>query len=204
MDLKGDKKALRREMLARRDAVAVEAQAAGPALAAQFEKHVLPHLHHGLHDTISGYWPMGSEADVRPILRLLERHGFSLCLPVVVAKETPLVFRRWHWGAPMEKGHWNIGIPADPQEVTPRALLVPLLAFDDAGYRLGYGGGFYDRTIDRLKAAGHPPFTIGIALDQQKIDAVPHESWDERLDIILTPDHCHLFGAPSEAAPQDR
>lgn len=201
MDAKGDKKRLRQEMLARRDAARRGAPAKeGQALAAIFEGKALPHFNHALHTVVSGYWPMGSEADVRPILHCLERHKFTIGLPVVVAKQTPLVFRRWQTGAAMEKGVWNIGIPADPTEVTPKAMLVPIVAFDEAGYRLGYGGGFYDRTIDRLKSMGHRPLTVGIALETQKIDAVPHESWDERLDMVVTEDGFYMFGAPSEEA----
>lgn len=197
MDAKHTKKQLRAEVIARRDAAGVDD---GAGLLARFERQVLPHLDHRLHRDISAYWPMDSEADVRPIMRLLEKRGFRIGLPEVVAKGEPLVFRPWHTGAEMEARIWGIPVPRSSEELTPGAMLVPLVAFDARGYRLGYGGGFYDRSIDRLKTLHTRPLLIGVARACQQVEAVPHEPWDERLDMLVTEEDCLMFGLPSEEA----
>jgi 5-formyltetrahydrofolate cyclo-ligase len=135
---------------------------------------------------VSGYWPMRSEADPRPILTALGARGHPLCLPVVVGKGQPLVFRAWRPGDALVAGGFGTLVPApDQAPVVPRLLLVPLLAFDRRGYRLGYGGGFYDRTLAALRAAG-PVVAVGLALSAQEVDAVPHDATDARLDWVVT------------------
>ena len=96
---------------------------------------------------VSGYWPLRGEPDLRPWLARLHADGIVCVLPVVVAKQTPLRFRRWFPGCPMEKGFWNIPVPVDPAEFAPDLLLAPLVGFDSQRYRLGYGGGYFDRTL---------------------------------------------------------
>jgi 5-formyltetrahydrofolate cyclo-ligase len=102
-------------------------------------------------------------------------------------KGQPLVFRAWAPGDAMGKVQWGIAEPLpDKPELEPDIVLVPLLAFDGEGYRLGYGGGFYDRTLQRLRTL-KPVIAIGIAYDELKVDAVPHQGYDQRLDWVLTP-----------------
>lgn len=135
---------------------------------------------------VSGFWPIRTEIDPRPVLHALaETH--TICLPVVAGNGLPLVFRRWYPGAAMERGVYGALIPADPVEIVPSILIVPLASFDAKGYRLGYGGGFYDRTLERLRRMG-PVTAIGFAFSAQKVDAVPRDATDQRLDLIVTED----------------
>ena len=120
---------------------------------------------------VSGFLAIGDEIDPTPLMRRLLGEGYRLCLPVMEGKGKPLVIRE--------------PLPEAPV-LDPDVVLGPLLAFDTRGYRLGYGGGFYDRTLARLRAL-KPIASIGIAFDEQKVDAVPHVDYDERLDWILTP-----------------
>ncbi|TMV90317.1 5-formyltetrahydrofolate cyclo-ligase [Thioclava sp. BHET1] len=131
---------------------------------------------------LAGYWPIRTEADPRPALLA---HDGPLCLPVVPGPAQPLVFRRWHAEAAMEPGAYGAAIPADPVELVPQVLIVPLLAFDARGYRLGYGGGFYDRTLEGLRARG-PVCAIGFAYGAQEVAQVPTEPTDQPLDLIVT------------------
>lgn len=136
---------------------------------------------------VSGFLAIGDEIDPTPLMQRLLGEGYRLCLPVMEGKGKPLVFRAWSPGAPLAETTWGIREPLPEAEVLdPDIVLGPLLAFDDQGYRLGYGGGFYDRTLARLRAL-KPIVSIGIAFDEQKVDAVPHVDYDERLDWILTP-----------------
>jgi 5-formyltetrahydrofolate cyclo-ligase len=136
---------------------------------------------------VSGYAAMGDELDPAPLLARLAGLGFLPALPVIVGKGVPLMFRAHMPGDALMPGVWGIGEPSPAQPaVTPAIILVPLLAFDEDGWRLGYGGGYYDRTLRSLRRAA-PTLAIGIAFDEQAIDAVPHLDYDERLDWILTP-----------------
>jgi 5-formyltetrahydrofolate cyclo-ligase len=136
---------------------------------------------------VSGYAAIGDEIDPAPLMASLTRQGCSLALPVVTGKAVPLEFRAICEDTAMVPGVWGIAQPpASCPVVTPAILLVPLLAFDDDGWRLGYGGGYYDRTLRLLRHAA-PTLAIGLAFDIQKIDAVPHLDYDERLDWVVTP-----------------
>lgn len=136
---------------------------------------------------VSGYWPLADEIDVRPALAALAAAGRTCALPVVRGRGLPLAFRRWSPGDPLvPRGPFGIAEPGDAApEVEPRVLLVPLLAFDRRGGRLGYGSGFYDRTLARLRAAG-PTLAVGVALSVQEVGAVPCGPHDQRLDRIVT------------------
>ena len=135
---------------------------------------------------ISAYWPISSEIDPRPLMRRLHEDGHPIALPVVVARGRPLVFRAWRSGEPLEPAGLGTREPlADRPEVTPRALIVPLLAFDRAGYRLGYGGGFYDRTLTGLRRAGET-LAVGVAYAAQEVAEVPHDGDDQLLDWLVT------------------
>jgi len=135
---------------------------------------------------VSAYWPMGSELDPRPLMRELQGAGHQIALPVVRETNQPLVFRAWSPGDDLEPAAFNTQIPsADKPELTPGVVLAPLLAFDRRGYRLGYGGGFYDRTLDILRNCGEV-LAIGLAYAGQEVPAVPHDPNDKRLDWIVT------------------
>lgn len=135
---------------------------------------------------VSGFWPIDDEVDVHPALRKLAALGHAVALPVVVGRGKPLVFRRWVDGDELAAGPFGIRQPlCDAPEIEPRALLVPLLAFDRAGYRLGYGGGYYDRSLAGLRRRGDV-LAIGIAWAGQEMTAVPHGAHDQRLDWIVT------------------
>jgi len=136
---------------------------------------------------VSGFYAFGEELDAVPLMLRLMGGGHRLALPVMVGKGQPLIFRAWKPGDPMKEAAWGIKEPVDAApEVSPDVLLVPLLAFDLSGYRVGYGGGFYDRTIAGLRAE-KPIVTVGLALDELKVDRVPHDAFDQRLDWVLTP-----------------
>ncbi len=135
---------------------------------------------------IAGFWSMGDEIDMRPLLCALDAAGHVVALPVTVGRDRPLLFRRWRPDAAMVPGGFGTSVPAaDADIVVPRILIVPLLAFDRAGCRLGYGGGYYDRTLAGLRAGG-PIVAIGVAYAAQEVDAVPHGVADARLDLIVT------------------
>ena len=136
---------------------------------------------------VSGYYPMEGEIWPLPLMAALRAKGHSLALPVMQKKTDPLLFRAWSPGDPLIPGVWGIRQPApDRAVVLPDIVLAPLLAFDRRGYRLGYGGGYYDRTLRYLRA-NKALLAVGLALDELEVDAVPHLDYDERLDWVLTP-----------------
>ncbi len=121
-----------------------------------------------------------------PLLRCLAGAGARLALPVVVGRGKPLIMRAWSFGAPLVAGVWGIREPpADAPELFPDILIVPLLAFDRRGHRIGYGAGYYDMTIARLRAM-KTVTAIGVAFAMQEIAAVPATPRDARLDLVLT------------------
>src|SRR5690606_6499006 len=138
------------------------------------------------------YWPFGDEVDSRPLLHHFHEQGHVCAVAAVVARGRPLVFRRWRPGQTFVAG--SLGEPAPPPdapEVKPELLLVPLLAFDRRGYRLGYGGGYFDRTIAMLRAAPDMAgvggvLAVGLAYAAQEVPALPTEGHDQRLDWIVT------------------
>ena len=133
---------------------------------------------------LAGYWPMRGEADPRPAMAA---HSGPLALPVVTGKAVPLIFRAWDGGA-LEGGPYGTAHPPDSSpEVIPSVLIVPLAAFDPAGNRIGYGGGYYDRTLQLLRAAG-PVAAIGLAFASQRLPEIPAEPFDQPLDLVVTDD----------------
>ena len=184
MSVTDEKKALR---LQAKESRALWADRAGPdageMLAGNFlEKSTLAEST----DPVAGYWPMADEIDVRPLMEKLYQQGREVALPVVVGAGQPLVFRRWVPGLTLQEGNFGTRHPeTDQPEILPGLLLIPLLAFDDRGMRLGWGGGFYDRTLTKLRASG-PVLAVGVAYHGQKVDRVPHSTTDEPLDWIIT------------------
>ena len=135
---------------------------------------------------VSGFWPMRSEVDVRPLMFALREKGARLCLPAILDKTT-IVFRELVRGAPMvEMGFGTLGPHEEAEVLDPTLMLVPLAAFDARGHRIGYGAGYYDRAIARLADKGIEPRLIGIAFDCQEVEMVPDENHDVIIPEILT------------------
>ena len=174
---------LRQQALRRRQRLAEKAgAAAGERLVAQG----LALLRAMAGVVVGGYVPVRGEIDVMPLLRALHAAGYALALPVVAAREAPLVFRRWQPGMALEKGAFGIPVPpATAPEVWPEVVLVPLVAFDAQGHRLGYGGGYYDRTLAHLRAQGDV-LAVGCAHAGQEVPRIPCLPTDQPLDVILT------------------
>jgi len=135
---------------------------------------------------VAGYMPMRSEIDPRLLMDRLAAADSVLCLPDVVAEGTPLAFRRWAPNQPLNTGRYGISVPSsDADELVPDLVLVPILAFDRQGHRLGYGGGYYDRTIARLRERGDV-LAVGLAFSGQVRDDLPVGPHDMYLDWIVT------------------
>lgn len=149
-------------------------------------QHELPIERRTDRASLSGFYPYQAEINVLPLLARLVSEGWQTALPVVMAKGAPLTFRAWAPGEPTGRGIWDIHIPLETApELQPDVLLVPMLAFDRRGYRLGYGGGFYDRTLAELRKL-KPVTAIGVAYAEQEWAEVPVSDYDEPLDWILT------------------
>jgi len=177
------KRELRKQAKAHRAAAAAANPDAGEALV----EGVLALVADRPGATVSAYWPMGDEIDPRPAIAALHERGHTLGLPVMQGADTPLLFRQWWPDAPMADGGFGTRIPThDAPAVTPEVLLVPMLAFDDAGYRLGYGGGFYDRTLDKLRGENPATLAVGLAYSAQGVEDLPRGPYDQPLDAILT------------------
>ena len=184
-DIAAAKQALRR---AARDARAAAHAVDGVEAALRVASHVrtLATTLDGRPGVASGYLPVRSELDPRPAMGVLAVLGWRLALPVVAGPNLPLVFRAWAPGEPTVPAGFGLEIPAAEVVVEPDLLLVPMLAFDGRGHRLGYGGGFYDRTIAALRARNGPVRAIGIAYAAQAVPLLPDSETDMRLDAIVT------------------
>ncbi len=137
--------------------------------------------------SVAAYWPMGSEMDTRPLLEWFNAHGFSLGLPFIKNRDHVLEFYRWMPDSELETGLFKAKVCKNREEkVIPRVIIVPLLGFDPTGSRLGQGGGYYDNTLNYLRAQ-HPLTAIGLAYDCQLVSNIPTEDHDQRLDYVLTP-----------------
>ena len=135
---------------------------------------------------IAGYWPFRTEIDPRPLMMALHARGLCIVLPVVVGKAMPLKFRLWEPEATLVKAGLGGLVPdSGAPECDPDLLLVPMLAFDHTGYRLGYGGGFYDRTLEHLRSVKSIR-AVGVAYEAQRVPTIPREVTDQRLDALLT------------------
>ncbi len=171
-----DKKTLRKEMAVRRADVhgITDTKPAHDNLRRVLEGADYP---------ISFYWPIRTELDPRPVMEDKQRLG-AVCLPVT-AGYAPLTFRAWRPDAAMDTDGFGVAIPSQGLEMLPRTLVMPLLAFDQRGQRLGYGAGHYDRTLEKLRAL-HPVTAIGFAYAAQECSKVPTEPTDQPLDAIVT------------------
>lgn len=174
----------------RAKAKAVTGPLAGDLLMAQFLANItLPPQ-----TTVAGYWPMNDEISPMPLLKRLLKDGIQCALPAVLAKGEALTFRDWRPDVELEDGPFGTSHPPRNSEVvTPGVLLVPMLAFDSEGQRIGYGGGYYDRTLIQMKAEGVPFLSVGMAFESQRVKAVPKEPLDQRLDWVITENGAHQF-----------
>jgi len=182
-----DKQTVREQARALREQLAVAAgDRAGEALVAHFLDQVPWRVCEETPMPVGGYWPIRDEIDPRPLLAALAEAGCQNALPAVVAPQAPLCFRTWLPGDALLPGPYGIPTPAETAPVVrPALLLVPLLAFDRSGHRLGYGGGYYDRTIASLRAEGEL-LAVGLAYAGQQLGGVPKAAADEALDWVVT------------------
>ncbi len=208
--LRAHRRALRERLLAAR--LALDA----PTLAAHREaidRH-LERAFPGLATrTVAVCWPYRNEYDARFLARRLRERGARTALPVVVGPRRPLVFRAWQPGVALARGVYDIPYPVDTPEVVPDAMIVPMNGFDDGGYRLGYGGGFFDRTLAAIRSTGHRLVAIGVAYEQARIsDALHPQPYDVPMDFVVTErgvyerreGRLELLGAPHAGDPSQR
>ena len=176
------KSIVRRDALMRRDAIpAAERTQGAEAIAARaFPLAIKPGT------IVSGFMPLKTEINPLPLMRKLGERGAHLALPAIAGRGKPLIMRAFTFGDELASGQWGIREPkADAAEVAPDILLVPLLAFDRTGHRIGYGAGYYDMTIARLRSI-KPLIAAGIAFAAQEVEQVPVTPRDARLDLVLT------------------
>jgi 5,10-methenyltetrahydrofolate synthetase len=179
-EVKSWRKALRARLIEARNALDAETLTRHREMIDRHFERGFPGLARGV---LAFCWPYKGEYDARFLARRLRERGAVTALPVVVAPKSPLVFREWHPGVRLESGVLGIPYPADSREVTPDNVVVPLVGFDDAGYRLGYGGGYFDRTLAALE---HKPVVIGVAYEGAHLDTIHPQPHDIPMDWIAT------------------
>ncbi len=179
------RKSERQRLRAERDALSVADRAALGEMIGRQLRRVLEDRFGSLKGRVfSGYWPIKGEPDLRPVLTELHGAGALVALPLVEVKAAPLVFRRWTPETKMRRGDWNIPVPPpDAEVVTPDIALAPVVGWTEGGFRLGYGGGYFDRTLAALSPR---PFTIGIGLQSAHLATIFPQPHDIPLDLILT------------------
>lgn len=200
-DLAAWRKERRRELLARREAMPLEERRASDARIGELMLAGFPML---AEMTIGFYWPIRGEVDPRVALHRLRERGARTALPVVVARGEPLQFREWRPDTPTTPGPMGLPVPQGSEVLVPGAVLAPPVGFGALGYRLGYGAGFFDRTL----AAAHPrPLALGLAREASRIETIHPQPWDVPMDFILTEEGIHVAGGeplrrvePTEAA----
>ncbi len=174
--------------MARQEAHRLGGRAAASALCGHFTRALEGSFGDVADATMAGYWPKGDELDVRPLLDVLAGVGRVLALPRMDVADAPLAFHRWRPGDALIEGRYGIMEPEITRPpVVPRIVMVPLLAFDAAGYRLGYGSGYYDRSLGALREAG-PVVAVGIGFACQRVTDITHHAGDARLDWMITED----------------
>lgn len=185
-----EKQALRKAMFAKRKQAHVEQAASASTLIIDPILQMIDDwlLEQGrVTCVVSAYWPIRTELDPRALIAAIQHQGHQVVLPVVPGPDVRLVFREHSDPRALVSGEFGAFTPPETAEVIePDVLICPLLAFDQYGYRLGYGGGYYDRSIEDIKKA-KPIFTIGLAYAEQEVDQVPIEPTDQRLDAVITP-----------------
>ena len=187
---KEQKRELRKQALARRDALET-AWRVDASLA--MAETLLANIEFEPGSVVSGFWPMRSEVDVRPLMFELAAKGARLCLPALLDKTT-MIFRELVREEPLiDMGFGTFGPGENAEVLDPSLMLVPLAAFDGRGHRIGYGAGYYDRAIERLRVKGMKPRLIGIAFDCQKVERVPDEPHDVVISELLTESGLYRF-----------
>lgn len=172
------RRGLRRDMVARRAALT---DAGHAALSARIVAHALATL--ALPGVAAFCWPIKHEPDVRALLASWAEAGTRTALPVVVGAGQPLAFREWTPATPLTPDRYGIPTPTAGEWLTPELILLPLNGFDAAGYRLGYGGGYFDRTLAALRPR---PLAVGVGFEINRVDSIRPEAHDQRLDWIVT------------------
>lgn len=201
MDSRLIKRALRKQAIADRAQLVARIDPAAAALA--IRDRFLETFAPTPVTVVSAFWPVGEELNIKPLIEALHARGCVCALPVVTVKHMPLTFRVWEPGMPFIVSSFGIPEPGpDRPPATPDISLVPLLAFDEEGFRLGYGGGYYDRTIEQLRLLRRdPPYlTVGVAFEGQLRGELPHETFDQPLDTILTEQKLRQFTRKVRAA----
>jgi len=191
------RRAKRAELLSRRLAVSRAEKPRVRSLLGETIAAAFPEL---CHAAIGFYWPIKGEIDLRHLVRAFLDEGAEAALPVVTEKSRPLAFWAWQPRMKLARGFWNIPVPAEQVPLRPTALLVPLVGFDSEGYRLGYGGGYYDRT---LAAMTPRPLTIGVGYELGRLESIHPQPHDIPLDAIVTEAGCSRFayrGGPRRMA----
>lgn len=172
------RKALRREMVARRSRLsAAEHQRLSTAIVERLQSTF------ARPESFAFCWPIKHEPDVLGIVECWQNAGARAALPVVVAEDAPLKFRTWTTGSRLTEDRYGIPTPVDGDWLVPALILLPLNGFDPAGYRLGYGGGYFDRTLASLSPR---PLTVGVGFEINRVDSIRPEHHDQRLDWIVT------------------
>lgn len=174
------RRALRREMVHRRLALTAEMHG---EFSAAIVAHLLAELPELATRVVAFCWPVKNEPDVRGALAVWRRQGGQTVLPVVVEEGAPLAFRSWQPDTPLVPDRYGIPTPVSGDWLSPEAILLPLNAFDAAGYRLGYGGGYFDRTLAALSPR---PLAIGVGFEMNRVESIRPEPHDQRLDWIVT------------------
>jgi len=174
------RRALRAELLARRNALELDARKRN---AESVTQRLRAAVDLRAYSTLGFYWPIRGELDLRALARSHVEAGGTAALPVVVAKNAPVELWLWQHGAPMQRGFWNIPVPAERRVVKPDVLVIPLVGYDAAGFRLGYGGGYYDRTLASLVPR---PFCIGVGLDDAELETIHPQPHDIPMNLIVT------------------
>jgi len=170
----------RQELITARLAISAEDRARIAAdVAGELDRLIDP----GSGRIISVYWPFRGELDLRNWMQSVCQRGGRIALPVVVEQAAPLIFREWTPGCRMERGVWNIPIPAEDRPVVPDVVIMPLVGYDPGCFRLGYGGGFFDRTLAAMKKR---PLTIGVGLPNAALPTIYPQPFDIPLDVIVT------------------
>lgn len=178
---------LRTWRTAERERLIGERERLDPATLDRFRRRIDAHLERSFPGLTAARlafcWPMRAEYDARPLVHRLREHGAVTALPVVIAPGQPLVFREWHPGVILASGPLGIPYPATSDPVAPTVALLPMNGWDDAGYRLGYGAGFFDRTLASLPTRA---IAIGVGYEQARMPTIRPQAWDVPMDWIVT------------------
>jgi len=179
---------MREELIGRRTLLTAEARR---AMSERACRQLAQAVDLGAFSVLGFCWPIRGEFDVRGLAKQHLAAGGQIAIPVVVQKEAPLEFWRWHPGMPMQTGVWNIPIPKERDVLMPDVVIAPLVGFDAAGFRLGYGGGYFDRT---LAAAAPRPFAIGLGYADSALPTVYPQPHDIAMNLIVTDEFTRRAG----------